>query len=156
VEYETIIDMYSLDFEEFLWANEISEEIIQILRKCLEQEKSVPQALHHRIRNLMLQYSLIKKGSKASQFVGSLQWVEAAGIIARCYNLTLPELPLEGNSVMNVFKVYMKDMGLFVSMLEDGTQLDILQGRRYGYKGVIFDNLVADFFSKMGKYNLVI
>ena len=40
-------------------------------------------------------------------------------------------------------------MGLFVSMLEDGTQYDILQGNLYGYKGAIFENLVADFFSKM-------
>lgn len=33
----------------------------------------------------------------------------------------------------DVFKVYMKDCGLFVSMLEDGTQYDILQGNLYGY-----------------------
>ena len=29
----------------------------------------------------------------------------------------------------------MRDMGLFVSMLEDGTQYDILQGNLFGYKG---------------------
>jgi uncharacterized protein len=45
----------------------------------------------------------------------------------------------------------MKDTGLFVSMLEDGTQFDILQGNLYGYKGAIFENLAADFFSKMGR-----
>lgn len=72
-----------------------------------------------------------------------------AGIISRCYNLTLPELPLDGNAVDDVFKVYMCDTGLFVSMLEDGTQYDILQGNLYGYKGAIFENLVADFFIKM-------
>ena len=43
----------------------------------------------------------------------------------------------------------MSDTGLFVSMLEDGTELDILQGKLYGYKGAIFENLVADFFIKM-------
>ncbi len=42
-------------------------------------------------------------------------------------------------------------MGLFVSMLEDGTQYDILQGNLFGYKGAIFENLVADIFSKMGR-----
>lgn len=72
-----------------------------------------------------------------------------AGIISRCYNLTLPELPLDGNAVDDVFKAYMCDTGLFVSMLEDGTQYDILQGNLYGYKGAIFENLVADFFIKM-------
>ena len=45
----------------------------------------------------------------------------------------------------------MKDTGLFVSMLEDGTQFDILQGNLYGYKGAVFENLIADIFSKMGR-----
>jgi len=36
-------------------------------------------------------------------------------------------------------------------MLEDGTQYDILQGNLYGYKGAIFENLIADIFSKMGR-----
>ena len=45
----------------------------------------------------------------------------------------------------------MVDIGLFVSMLEDGTQFDILSGNLLSYKGAIFENLVADFFSKMGR-----
>ena len=36
-------------------------------------------------------------------------------------------------------------------MLEDGTQYDILQGNLYGYKGAIFENLIADVFGKMGR-----
>ena len=43
----------------------------------------------------------------------------------------------------------MCDTGLFISMLEDGTQRDILHGNLYGYKGAIFENLIADVFSKM-------
>ena len=58
------------------------------------------------------------------------------------------ELPLDGNAVNDVFKVYMVDTGLFVSMLEDGIQLDILRGNLFGYKGAIFENLVADIFTK--------
>ena len=34
-------------------------------------------------------------------------------------------------------------------MLEDGTQADILHGNLYGYKGAVFENLVADMFAKM-------
>ena len=82
---------------------------------------------------------------------GSLQWIEDAGIISRCYNLSITELPLDGNAEEDTFKVYMRDMGLFVSMLEDGTQYDILQGNLHGYKGAIFENLIADVFAKMGR-----
>ena len=32
VGYETVIDMYPLDFEEFLWANEINEEVINSVK----------------------------------------------------------------------------------------------------------------------------
>ena len=51
---------------------------------------------------------------------------------------------MDGNAEENIFKVYMADTGLFISMLEDGTQADILQGNLLGYKGAIFENLVAD------------
>lgn len=80
-----------------------------------------------------------------------MQWIEDAGIITRCHNLSLTELPLDGNVIEEIFKVYMCDTGLFVSMLEDGTQFDILQGNLYGYKGAIFENLVADIFYKMDR-----
>ena len=217
---ETVIDMYPLDFEEFLWANGITDPVIGMLKQCLEQETPVPEALHNRMKQLLLQYvvvggmpdavqtfvdtkqmdsvlriqrdivrsyeddmvkyaerkdksrikecfqsipkqlskenkkfqySVVKKGSTASQYLGSLQWIEDAGIIARCYNLSITELPLDGNAEEDVFKVYMRDCGLFVSMLEDGTQYDILQGNLYGYKGAIFENLIADIFGKMGR-----
>ena len=218
VGYETVIDMYPMDFEEFLWACGITPEIINTLKNHLTLKTPVPEALHKRMRELMLQYvvvggmpdavqafvdtkqmdrvlqiqrdivrsyeddmvkyadkkdkanirqcfqsipkqlskenkkfqySVVKKGATASKYEGSLQWIEDAGIIARCYNMTLPELPLDGNAIDDVFKVYMCDTGLFVSMLEDGTQYDILQGNLFGYKGAIFENLVADFFTKM-------
>lgn len=217
---ETVIDMYPLDFEEFLWANGVSEQIINMLQGCLENETPVPEALHNRMRQLLLQYavvggmpdavqtfvdtkqmdevlsiqrdivrsyeddmvkyaekkdksnirecfqsiprqlakenkkfqySVVKKGSTAAKYAGSLQWIDDAGIISRCYNLSITELPLDGNAEEDVFKVYMRDMGLFVSMLEDGTQFDILRGNLFGYKGAIFENLIADIFAKMGR-----
>ena len=45
----------------------------------------------------------------------------------------------------------MRDSGLFLSMLEQGTQSDVLQGNLLGYKGAIFENIIADAFSKMGR-----
>ena len=217
---ETVMDMYPLDFEEFLWANGIEDRMIDVLRNCLQKETPVQEALQNRMRELLLQYtvvggmpeavqtfvdtkradevlriqrdiirsyeddmvkyadrkdkanikecfqsipkqlakenkkfqySIVRKGSTASKYAGSLQWIEDAGIITRCYNLSITELPLDGNAEKDVFKVYMRDCGLFVSMLEDGTQYDILQGNLYGYKGAIFENLIADIFGKMGR-----
>ena len=94
-----------------------------IIKACFQ---SIPKQLSK--ENKKFQYSVVKKGATASKFAGSLQWIEDAGIIARCYNLSITELPLAGNAEPDIFKVYMRDMGLFVAMLEDGTQFDILQG----------------------------
>lgn len=164
--------MHPLDFEEFLWANGITEKMNNVIalqrdivhsyeddmvkyadnldkpliKECFE---SIPKQLSK--ENKKFQNSIITKGGTSSKFKGSLQWIEDAGIISRCYNLSIPELPLDGNSINDVFKVYMKDTGLFVSMLEDGIQYDILQWDLYRYKGAIFENLVADIFAKMGR-----
>lgn len=220
VGYETVITMYPLDFEEFLWANNISEEYIKDLKRHLLEITPFPESILTTMHQLMLyyivvggmprvvdyfirhrlldevlhlqrdivngyrddmvkycpapdkskiracfdsipnqlakenkkfQFSKIEKGGRASKFEGSLKWIEDAGIIQSCHNLTIPELPLAGNAEESVFKIYMTDIGLLVSMLEEGTQFDILQGRIYTYKGGIVENLIADYLCKAGK-----
>ncbi len=51
--------MNPLDFEEFLWANGITSEIIDKLRECMEKEISVPEAIHSRMKVLFLQYIIV-------------------------------------------------------------------------------------------------
>ena len=45
----------------------------------------------------------------------------------------------------------MRDSGLFISMLEKGTAGEILSGNLGIYKGAIFENMIADAFSKMDR-----
>ena len=78
-------------------------------------------------------------------------WLYDAGIINFCYNLTEPALPLEGNSRSDIFKVYMRDTGLLVAMLEEGSAEDIIDGNLGIYKGAIYENIIADIFAKSGK-----
>ena len=220
VGYETVVDMYPLDFEEFLWANGISDTVIGSVKSCFESEKAVPDGIHKAMmellyryvivgglpeavncfletknieliykvqRNLIagyeedmvkyaddtdkphirecfesvprqlarenkkFQYSVVKKGGRASQYIGSIQWLEDAGIVRRCYNTQITELPLEGNAIQDCFKVYTTDIGIFMAMLDYGTQADILKGNLLGYKGAIFENLMADFLCKSGQ-----
>lgn len=220
VGYETVVDMYPLDFEEFLWANGINDSVINSVKSCFENESAVPDGIHKAMmellyryvivgglpevvntfletknieliykvqRNLVaeyeedmvkyaddadkahirecfesipkqlakenkkFQYSVVKRGGRASQYVGSIQWLEDAGIVQRCYNTTITELPLDGNSVKDCFKVYTTDIGILMAMLDYGTQADILKGNLLGYKGAIFENLMADFLHKSGQ-----
>ena len=59
VGYEQIEEMYPIDFEEFLWANGINEPTIEYLRECLNNETPVSEALHERLRQLLLQYAVV-------------------------------------------------------------------------------------------------
>ena len=116
------------------------------IRECFE---SIPKQLAK--ENKKFQYSVVKKGGRSSQYIGSIQWLEDAGIVRRCYNIQTTELPLEGNSIKDCFKVYTTDIGLLVAMLDYGTQADILKGNLLGYKGAVFENLMADFLCKSGQ-----
>ena len=73
------------------------------IKECFQ---SIPKQLSK--ENKKFQYSVVKKGSTASKYAGSLQWIEDAGIIVRCYNLSITELPLDGNAEEDIFKVYMR------------------------------------------------
>lgn len=214
---EDIIEMYPLDFEEFLWANGLSSEVIEALGKFYREETPVPVGIHVAMKQLLnlyvavgglpdavnaflatnnmnavskayksilkeyrddmvkyaldkdkphirecfnsipkqlakenkkFQYNKVKPGGRSETYLGSLQWLEDAGIICRCYNTDITGLPMEGNAKDNVFKVYMADIGLLVEMLGAGTRADILQGNLGGFKGAIFENLMADTLHK--------
>lgn len=220
VGFEHIVEMYPMDFEEWLLANGIKPMHFDYLNECMQKETPVDPALHDRFRELLHQYvvvggmpevvttfietghvgkvltvqkrivdeykadmvkyaapadkahirecfesipaqlareykkfsyNIVRKGGRGRDYAGSLQWIEDAGIVRRCYNIEKTELPLDGNKIQSEFKVYMSDIGLLISMLEDGTQSNILSGDLLGYKGAIFENLVADLLGKMGR-----
>ena len=220
VGFEDIVEMYPMDFEEWLWANGVKDMHLEYLRKCLISETPVEEALHERFRELLHQYvvvggmpevvttfmdtkqigkvlavqrrivdeyksdmvkyaatadksrirecfesipaqlareykkfsyTVVRKGGRGRDYAGSLQWIEDAGIVRRCYNTRITELPLDGQRIPSEFKVYMADIGLLIAMLEEGTQSSILQGDLLSYHGAIKENLVADIFGKMGR-----
>ena len=87
--------------------------------------------------------------SRSETYLAAIQWLYDAGIINICYNLSNISLPLEGNKIDNIFKIYVQDSGLFIAMLENGTASKILSGDLGLYKGAIYENIIADCFSKM-------
>ena len=86
---ETVLEMYPLDFEEFLWANDIAEPVIALLQRSLDSGSPVPEALHNRMRQLLLQYTVVGGMPDAVQtFVTSRQMDEVLRIqrdIVRSY-----------------------------------------------------------------------
>lgn len=59
VGFEHELDMFPLDFEEFLWACHISEEVIGTLKDCYENLRPVPSFLHQQIMERYRQYLIV-------------------------------------------------------------------------------------------------
>ncbi|MEG1141294.1 MAG: DUF4143 domain-containing protein, partial [Clostridia bacterium] len=215
VGYERVIDLYPLNFEEFLWGVGIKKDTISYAKDCfsnitkmdeyivkqfLEQFKmfiivgGMPKIVDEYIKTnslsrvLLLQRAIIenylldvvkyadvsnkqkvinafnsipiqlsKENKKfiystinnkennigARKYIDSIEWLKDAGIINCCYNLFEPALPLTSNIKLNCFKIYMRDTGLLISMLETGVQKAILDNDLSINKGAILENVCA-------------
>lgn len=56
---EETVEMYPLDFEEFLWSLGITEDIIDILRHAFITNKAVPEFVHEQIMRRYAQYMAV-------------------------------------------------------------------------------------------------
>ena len=148
-EQRDILEEYKDDFGKHLDANENEEVDKFLLARIEEVFDSIPSQLAK--ENKKFQYSKIKIKGRSADYREAIQWLIDAGIVIPCYNLSTLESPLEGNKIDNVFKLYMRDSGLFVSMLEKGTAGEILSGNLGVYKGAIYENIIADAFAKMDR-----
>lgn len=228
VGFERIIYMKPMDFEEFLWAKKVPEDIIDYIKKCYIKKQPITEAIHNAMlrhfreyicvgglpyivdrfittndMNVVLQeqrdiieeykddfgkylnekeeeeidvnllarinkvfnsipaqlakenkkfvYSTLEKKGRSENYQSAIQWLYDAGIINICYNLNTIDDSLEGNKIDNIFKIYMQDSGLFVAMLENGSAGKILSGEMGMYKGAVYENIVADCFSKQNR-----
>lgn len=226
--FERIVYMKPMDFEEFLWAKGIGEDVIQYLRDCFESKTPVREASHkamlryfkeyicvgglpyvvdrfvstndmnvvwqeqHDIleeykddfgkhldenedeeidlallgrinrvfesipaqlakENKKFSFALLEKKGRSEKYLPAIQWLCDFGIISLCHNLSSISDPLEGCKTDNVFKIYMQDSGLFVAMLDRDSAAKILSGDLGFYKGAIFENIIADCFSKQDR-----
>jgi predicted AAA+ superfamily ATPase len=59
VGYESQITMYSLDFEEFLWAYGYNETAISVLRSYFEAGETVPESIHNKYESLFREYMVV-------------------------------------------------------------------------------------------------
>lgn len=144
-----LIEEYRNDFGKHLDSSEREATDLVLLARINRVFDSIPGQLAK--ENKKFQYSKLEKGGRSETYQAAIQWLCDAGLAVRCHNLELPQSPLDGNAIENIFKLYLQDSGLFVAMLEEGSAGDILMGNLGIYKGAVYENIVADAFSKMGR-----
>lgn len=101
--------------------------------------------------NKKFQISKVSKGARNRDYIGTVDWLNDAGIINICYCMEVPELPLRGNYDPSHYKLYFRDTGLLVGSLEDEVQKDLRDNKNFNtYKGALYESIVADMLVKQG------
>ena len=101
--------------------------------------------------NKKFQISKIARNARNRDYVGTVEWLDNAGIINVCRCLELPELPLKGNYDPDNYKLYFRDTGLLIGSLDEEVQEDLRNNKNFNtYKGAIYENVVADMLVKQG------
>lgn len=147
IEQKDILEGYKDDFGKHLDEKENEKTDLSLLANINKIYSSIPSQLAKENKKFM--YSNIEKKGSSAKYDSAIQWLVDYGLVNYCYNLSILENPLEGNKISNIFKLYFADTGLFISMLDDGTASDIILGDMGQYKGYIYENIIADAFSKM-------
>lgn len=117
--------------------------------KILNVYKKIPAFLGK--DNKKFQISKIAKNARNRDYIGTVDWLNNAGIINVCYCMEQPELPLKGNYDPNNYKIYFRDTGLLIGSLDDEVQEDLRSNKNFNtYKGAIYENIVSDMLKKQG------
>ena len=117
--------------------------------KILNVYRKIPAFLGK--ENKKFQISKIEKGARSREYVGTIDWLNNAGIINVCYCLEQPQLPLRGNYNPDNFRLYFRDTGLLIGSLDEEAQEDLRNNKNFNtYKGAIYENIIADMLVKQG------
>lgn len=222
VGYERPIELYPLDFEEFLWAMGVSEGVIGAARESFEELEALPESVSGKLADLFRQYMLVggmpaavnayvrtrslnavreeqralienykndvikyastadkqkilktfdsipmqlakrnkkfmwadidenDKSASERKYGLALEWLKDAGIVNFCYNLSEPVAPLNAKRRMDAYKVYMRDTGLLMAMLEPGMARAVLEGDDMVDEGGVTENIIASELAAHG------
>jgi len=147
-EQRDLLEQYRDDFGKYLDTDGEEATDLMMLGRINQVFDSLPSQLSK--DNKKFQYSNISKNAKGNTHAAAIQWLVDYGLVNKSHNLSSLELPLNGFKDESVFKLYMADTGLLVSMLDRGIYAQILSGELYGYKGAVFENVISDILSKNG------
>ena len=75
--------------------------------------------------NKKFQITKVRKGARNREYIGTIDWLNNAGIVNVCYCMAQPELPLKGNYNPDCYKLYFRDTGLLIGSLDEEAQEDL-------------------------------
>jgi len=87
LEHEEILNVSSMDLEEFMWANGISTQAIDDVYRCFNEKRPIPSILHEQFINLFKEYMVVGGMPEVvSAFVNNHDFREVLNIQRKIYN----------------------------------------------------------------------
>ena len=133
--------------------------------KILRTFDSIPEQLAKKNKKFMFSEINPEENNVGERkYSSAVLWLKDAGIVNFCYNLAEPALPLASNRHLDSYKIYMRDTGLLVSMLDADIARAILSSDIDVNEGGIVENIVAEeiysrykditYFERRGKLEI--
>ena len=131
---EAILNAYSLDF-----AKHAPKEQIMKINQVWQ---SIPSQLAKENKKFI--YSVLREGARAKEFEVALQWLVEAGLIYKVSLVSVPKIPLSAYADLNIFKIYLVDVGLLGAMSRLSPKTILHENELFEeFRGAIAENYVA-------------
>jgi predicted AAA+ superfamily ATPase len=155
-----VVEEY-LKEHDFKLAYSMLEDILEdyntdMINNCKKIKSKKVRDCYHSIPVQMYQdykkfrYTNVSSGGRVTMYQDSVNWLVQSGIVLKANNLESPKSPLQSHVRQDIFKLYPHDPGLFVAMLGDEIQLEILRGGIDAYNGAVYEAVIASLLHKLG------
>jgi predicted AAA+ superfamily ATPase len=129
-----VLNAYSLDFAKHAPAAHIM--------KINQVWNSIPSQLAK--ENKKFVYSAVREGGRAKEFEVALQWLFEAGLIYKVPLIAVPKIPLSAYADINIFKIYLVDVGLLGAMSNLSAKTLLHENELFQeFRGAITENYIA-------------
>ena len=101
----------------------------------------IPSELNAKNKRFILKN--LNENFKYSRYQNSFIWLKNAGVALPVFCVKEPVAPLLLNKSVNLFKLFLADVGLLAAMYMDGIQLKVLKREKDINFGSVYENAVA-------------
>ena len=155
---EHAIEMFPMDFEEFLWA--MGDEMLMPYIRMRFDKRLPMEAFHRRAMDYFEKkfvLSALQSEARMRDYSQAFFWLSDAKIINCCYNSTAPSIGLKLNEERTTLKCYMGDTGLLISHAFDERGIvsaDLYRKLMFDKlevnEGMLVENIVAQMLRAAG------
>lgn len=140
-EQQKILDSYFDDISKYASTTEKPK-----VKNCY---LAIPKELAK--ENKKFKFSTVEKKATARKYKNSIEWLRGSNLVNLCYNVSTLSFPLNAYEKLDMYKIYLNDIGLLIAMygfeMKKAIVDDTLEG---AIKGGIYENLLSCMLIQLG------